>query len=72
MIPTYYCIYMYIGGDVCAVSWGRCSLVGVLVMSIVVFSSSCFSVSGGWGGGGACPLVVFSVIALRLVLVSFL
>ena len=26
VIPTYYCICVYIGGDVCAASWGRCSL----------------------------------------------
>ena len=44
----------------------------VLVMSVVVFPSSRFLVSGGcaWGGGSACRFV--SVIALRLVLVSFL
>ena len=59
VIPTYYCIYVYTGGDVCAVCWGRCSLIGVLVMSVVVFfPSSCFSVSREWGGGGAFPLVV--------------
>ena len=45
----------------------------VLVMSVVVFPSSRFLVSGGWAWGGgvsACSFV--SVIALRLVLVSFL
>ena len=42
VIPTYYCIYVYIGGDVCAVSWGRCSLIGVLVMSVVVFCPLAF------------------------------
>jgi len=55
VIPAYCCIYVYTGGDVCDICWGRCSLIGVLVMSVVVFSSSCFSVSGGWGGGvGLC------------------
>ena len=43
----------------------------VLVMSVVVFPSSRFLVSGGWAwGGSACSFL--SVIALRLVLVSFL
>ena len=55
-----------------AASWGRCSLIGVLVMSVVVFPSSCFSVSGGWGGGVPVHLQLVSVFALRLVLVSFL
>jgi len=25
VIPMYYCIYVYTGGEVCAASWGRCS-----------------------------------------------
>jgi uncharacterized membrane protein len=36
VIPMYYCIYVYIWGDVCAASWGAVVLV-VLVMSVVVF-----------------------------------
>ena len=51
----------------CAVCWGRCSLVGVLFMSGLVFSSSCFQFSVIGGLGGSCPVVV-SVFALRLVL----
>ena len=66
----YYCIYVYIGVT-CVLFLGVVVLV-VLVMSVVVFPSSRFLVSGGWGwgrGGSACSFV--SVIALRLVLVSF-
>jgi len=36
VITTYCCIYVYTGGEVCAVSWDFCFLIGVLVMSVVV------------------------------------
>jgi len=51
----------------CAISWGRCSLIGLLVvMSVVVvlvpllFS---FPVDGVcvWGGGGPVPFVFFGL-----------
>ena len=51
----------------CAVSWGRCSLIGDLVI-VVVFLSYCFSVSSGWGGVPV-HLQFVSVFVLRLVLV---
>ena len=51
----------------CAVCWGRCSLIGVLVMSGVVFLRLALSFQRLGGLGGACPLVV-SVFALRLFL----
>ena len=38
----------------------------VLVMSIVVFPSSRFLVSGGWAWGGVSACGFVSVIALRL------
>ena len=44
----------------------------VLVMSVVVFTSSRFLVSGGWGWGGVSACSFVFVIALRLVLVGFL
>ena len=40
MIPMYYCIYVYIGCDVCAASWGRCSRgPGYVRRGFSVFSS---------------------------------
>ena len=55
----------------CAASWGRCSRGPGYVRR--GFRSSRFLVSGGWGSGGsACSFVSVSVIALRLILVSFL
>ena len=71
MNPTYYCIYVYIGGEVCAVSWGRC-FCGPGYVRRRFFPSSRFLVSGGWGlrGVSACSFV--SVIVLRSFLVSFL
>ena len=62
MIPTYYCIHLYIGVT-CVLLLGAVDLV-VLVMSVVVFSSSRFSVSGGWCWGG--PLVVMFLLLLLL------
>ena len=70
--------YIYCGivpvlwGPVCAVCWraicwGRCSLVGLLVvMSIVVVLVLLFYFSGRWGesGGVACPLVLFFSFSL--------
>jgi len=50
VIPMYYCIYVYIGGDVCAASWGRCSRGPGYVRR--GFPSSRFLVSGGWAWGG--------------------
>jgi len=54
----------------CAISWGRCSLIGLLVvMSVVVvlvlllFS---FPVDGVVGGGGACPLVLCSLLLISV------
>jgi len=55
----------------CAISWGRCSLIGLLVvMSVVVvlvlllFS---FPVDGvRVGGRGGCPLVLFSLLLLAV------
>ena len=49
VIPMYYCIYVYIGGDVCVASWGRCSRGPGYVRR--GFPSSRFLVSGGWGWG---------------------
>jgi len=70
VIPTFCCIYMYIGGEVCAVSRGRCSLIMDLVMFVVVFSSYCFSFSSRCSGGGMPVHLQFvSVFVLRLVLV---
>ena len=37
VIPTYCCIYVYIGGEVCAIYCSCCSLIGDLVMYVVVF-----------------------------------
>jgi len=48
VIPMCYCVYVYIGGDVCAASWrGRCSRGPGYVHR--GFQSSRFLVSGGWG-----------------------
>ena len=64
VIPTYYCIYVYIGGGVCAISWGRCSLGSWLCQSWF-FYSSCFSVSGGWVGGlSTCNLFLLLLCIL--------
>jgi len=54
-------------GDVCAVCWGRCSLVGVQVMSIVVFRPIAFQFPVD--EGLPIHLQFVSVFALRLVLV---
>jgi hypothetical protein len=56
----------------CAISWGRCSLIGLLVVTfvVVVFVLRLFSfpveVVGLGGGGGACPLVLFSLLMLSV------
>ena len=41
----------------------------VLVVSVVDFHLLAFLVLGGWGWRGGVPVVLFSVTALRLVLV---
>ena len=41
-----------------AASWGRCSLIGVQVMFVVVFFSRPLAFQFPLDGVGACPLVV--------------
>ena len=54
----------------CAISWGRCSLIGLLVvMSVVVvlvllFIS--FPAARGGGEGCSCPLVLCSLLLLSV------
>jgi len=53
----------------CAISWGRCSLIGLLVMSVVVvlvllFIS--FPVDGVWVGRCSCLLVLCSLLLLSV------
>ena len=61
MIPTYYCIHVYIGVT-CVLLLGAVVLV-ILVMSVVVFfPSSRSSISGGMCRGSACTFV--SLIAI--------
>jgi len=64
VILTYCCIYVYIGDDVSAVSWDRCSLFGVLFMLVVVFFIL-FLLSFGWiRCAWLMSVVVFSILSL--------
>jgi hypothetical protein len=64
----YYCNYIRVEYVMCAISWGRCSLIGLLVvMSVVVVLVLLFfgfPLVGVGGGGGACPLVLCSLLLL--------
>jgi len=60
-----YCAIVPILGQVCdvclrAISLDRCSLIGLLVMSVVIILTVLFLVSR-WLGGRVCPLVLFVV-----------
>ena len=66
----YYCNYIGVKYVTCAVSWGRCSLIRLLVvMSVVVvlvlllFS---FQADGVGVVGCACPLVLCSLLLLSI------
>jgi len=54
----------------CAISWGRCSLFGLLVVMsvVVVLVLLLFSFSVGWGEVGLCdcPLVLCSLLLLSV------
>jgi len=52
----------------CAISWGHCSLIGLLVVMSVVFVLVLvlFSFPVVGGGGGACPLVLCSLLLLSV------
>ena len=57
----YYCIYVYIGGDMCAASWGRCSRgPGYVHRGFSVFSLFSFRWMGL--GGGFPPVVLFLLL----------
>ena len=60
VIPMYYCIYVYIWGDVCAASWGRYSLgPGYVRRGFSIFSLFIF----WWMGlGGDPPVVLFLLL----------
>ena len=51
-----------------AISWGRCSLIGLLVVRpvvvVLVLLLFSFLVDGSRGVGGACPLVLCSLLLL--------
>ena len=52
-----YCTYIGVKYVTCAISWDRCSLIGLLVMSVVVvLVLLLFSFPVDWGG--VCPLVL--------------
>ena len=67
----YYCNYIRVKNVKCVISWGRCSMIGlIVVMSVVVvlvlplFS---FPVDGlrwgwGWGWGWGVPVHLFFVV----------
>ena len=62
VIPMYCCIYVYIGGDVCAASWGRCSCgPGYVRRGFFIFSLFSF---GCMGLGGGPPVVLFLSLLL--------
>ena len=54
----------------CAISWGRCSLIGLLVVIsvvvVLVLLLFSFPVVGVWVGGCACPLVLCSLLLLSV------
>ena len=53
----------------CAISWGRCSLIGLLVVMsvVVVLVLLLISISEDGGGGDcACPLVLCSMLLLSV------
>ena len=52
----------------CAISWGRCSSIGLLVvMSVVVVLVLCpFSFPVDGAGGCGCPLVLCSLLLLSV------
>ena len=51
----------------CAISWGRCSLIGFLVvMSVVVVLVLLLLVFWRLGRGCACPLVLCSLLLLSI------
>jgi len=68
----YYCNYIRVKYVPCAISWGRCSLIGLLVvMSVVVvlvLLLYSFPVDGleGGGRGCACLLVLCSLLPLSV------
>jgi len=52
-----------------AISWGRCSLIGLLVVMPVVVVLVLLFISfpvGGVGRGGACPRVICSLLLLSV------
>jgi len=52
----------------CGISWGRCSLIGLLVVMsiVVVLVLQLFSFPLMAGGGVACPLVLCSLLLLSV------
>jgi hypothetical protein len=61
---------VYTGGDVCAVSLGRRSLIGVLVMSVVVFFRPLafqFPVDGVGGGVRVAVPVHFTLSFILII-----
>jgi len=63
----YYCNYIGVKYVTCAISWGRCSLIGLLVMSVVVvLVLLLFIFPVDWGGGDASPLVLCSLLLLSV------
>ena len=70
LIYIYYTIVIRVNYVTCAISWGRCSLIGLLVvMSVVVLLVLLlisFPVDGAGGGGVPCPLVLCSLLLLSV------
>ena len=54
----------------CAISWGRCTLIGLLVVTsvvvVLVFLLISFPVDGEGVGGCSCPLVLCSLLLLSV------
>ena len=49
-----------------AISWDRCSLIGLLVVVSVVVVLVLLLFSFPLGGGGACPLVHYTLLLLSV------
>jgi len=69
----YYCNYIRVKNVKCVISWGRCSMIGlIVVMSVVVilvlllFSFPVDGLGWGWGWGCVCPLGLCSPLLLSV------